>query len=256
MSTAFPSIRRWWVYQLFYAAFLLTVFGILWAMDRQPDIPSGLLFAFCLGNVNTIAIDLLRLRLCRQRLALAQLAALDQDIQDQTRLLQPLQAQMAMHESKLQQIPAFEQQIARLQQDYDALKAQYAGLREKEKTAEISHALEVHQKGEKFEVLDSAVTPLQPASPNRVLISLAGLFGGLFAGIALAAAAEMNDESVRSESEASRIFGKAVLSGIPQIVSAGEKRAWRLRAVGVVTATVAGAVTAGLLLSVVARGLF
>ena len=71
MSTAFPSIRRWWVYQLFYAAFLLTVFGILWAMDRQPDIPSGLLFAFCLGNVNTIAIDLLRLRLCRQRLALA-----------------------------------------------------------------------------------------------------------------------------------------------------------------------------------------
>lgn len=71
MFTAFPSIRRWWVYQLFYAAFLLTVFGILWAMDRQPDIPSGLLFAFCLGNVNTIAIDLLRLRLCRQRLALA-----------------------------------------------------------------------------------------------------------------------------------------------------------------------------------------
>jgi len=71
LFTAFPSIRRWWVYQLFYAAFLLTVFGILWAMDRQPDIPSGLLFAFCLGNVNTIAIDLLRLRLCRQRLALA-----------------------------------------------------------------------------------------------------------------------------------------------------------------------------------------
>jgi phosphoserine phosphatase RsbU/P len=71
LSTAFPSISRWWVYQLFYAAFLLTVFGILWAMDRQPDIPSGLLFAFCLGNVNTIAIDLLRLRLCRQRLALA-----------------------------------------------------------------------------------------------------------------------------------------------------------------------------------------
>ncbi len=186
----------------------------------------------------------------------AQLAALDQDIQDQTRLLQPLQAQMAMHESKLQQIPAFEQRIARLQQDYDALKAQYAGLREKEKTAEISHALEVHQKGEKFEVLDSAVTPLQPASPNRVLISLAGLFGGLFAGIALAAAAEMNDESVRSESEAARIFGKPILSGIPQIVSADEKRAWRVRAVGVVTGTVVGAATAGVLLSIVARGLF
>jgi len=186
----------------------------------------------------------------------AQMTNLDQDIQDQSRLLQPLQAQMAMHEAKLQQIPAFEQQIARLQQDYDALKAQYAGLRDKEKTAEISHALEVHQKGEKFEVLDSAMTPLQPASPNRVLISLAGLFGGLLAGIALAAAAEMNDESVRSENEASRIFGKPIFSEIPMIVSAEEKRAWKVRAVGIVAGTVAGAVTAGFLLSFMAGGLF
>lgn len=186
----------------------------------------------------------------------AQITNLDQDIQDQTKLLQPLQAQMAMHEAKLQQIPAFEQQIARLQQDYDALKAQYAGLREKEKTAEISHALEVHQKGEKFEVLDPAVAPIHPASPNRVLISLVGLFGGLLAGIALAAMADMNDESVRSENEASRIFGKPILSGIPPIVSAKEKRASQIRAAAMVAGTVAGAVTAGFLLSFLAGGLF
>jgi polysaccharide chain length determinant protein (PEP-CTERM system associated) len=186
----------------------------------------------------------------------AQIANLDQEIQDQSKLLQPLQAQMAMHESKLEQIPAFEQQIARLQQDYDALKVQYAGLRDKEKTAEISHALEVRQKGEKFEVLDPAVTPLQPSSPNRTLISLAGLFGGLLAGLALAAMADMNDESVRSESEASRIFGKPTLSEIPRIVSAKEKRAFRIRAAGMVVGTVAGAVIAGVLLSYVAGGFF
>ena len=71
MAGAIPSISRWWVYQLLYAAFLLTVFGILLAMDRQPDILSGVLFAFGLGNVNTIAIDLLRLRLSKQSPALA-----------------------------------------------------------------------------------------------------------------------------------------------------------------------------------------
>jgi len=43
------------------------------------------------------------------------------------------------------------------------------------------------------------------------LIALAGLFGGLLAGIGLAAGAEMNDESVRTENEAARIFGKPVL---------------------------------------------
>jgi phosphoserine phosphatase RsbU/P len=67
LSTAFPSIRRWWFYQLFYAVLLLTAFGMLWAVGQQPDFSSGLLFAFGLGNLNTIAIDLLRFRLSRQK---------------------------------------------------------------------------------------------------------------------------------------------------------------------------------------------
>jgi polysaccharide chain length determinant protein (PEP-CTERM system associated) len=186
----------------------------------------------------------------------AQIARLDEEIQEQARLLQPLQAQMSMHETKLQQIPAFEQQLSRLQQDYDALKAQYAGLRDKEKTAEISHALEVHQKGEKFEVLDAAVTPTAPASPNRTLISLAGLFGGLLAGIALAAVSELNDESVRSEKEASRILGRPILSAIPEIISDKDRRASNVRAFGMLAGTVVASVTVGLLLAFLAGGLF
>ncbi len=71
MSGAFPSLTRWWFYQLFYAALLLTAFGMLWAVGQQPDFSSGLLFAFGLGNLNTIAIDLLRLRLSRQKPILA-----------------------------------------------------------------------------------------------------------------------------------------------------------------------------------------
>jgi succinoglycan biosynthesis transport protein ExoP len=185
----------------------------------------------------------------------AQAQKLEEDIQDQTRQLVPLQTQMAFHEAKLQHIPEFEQKIARLQQDYDALKVQYNGLLGNEKAAEISHALEVHQKGEKFEVLDAAVTPNLPAAPNRLLISLAGLFGGLLAGAALAAFAEMNDESVRSDTEAARILGKPVLSGIPQIVSAQELRRWRVRAIGAFAGTVAGSVALGFLLSIVARSL-
>lgn len=186
----------------------------------------------------------------------AQIANLDEEIQTQTRSLQPLQAQMQTHEQKLEQMPAFEQQITRLQQDYDALKLQYAGLREKEKTAEISHALEVHQKGEKFEVLDAAVTPHAPAFPNRPLIAIAGLFGGLLAGVALAVLVDMSDVSVRSESEASRILGRPVLSAVPEIISAQERRSERARAFGVFVATVSGAVAAGFLLSFLAGGLF
>jgi len=186
----------------------------------------------------------------------AQIAKLEEDIQEQTKLLEPLQAQMDFHTSKLEQLPVFEQQIARLQQDYDILKTQYTGLLEKEKAAEISHALEVHQKGEKFEVLDAAVTPDGPAAPNRLLISIAGLVGGLLVGIALAAAAEINDESVRTEQEAAHIFGKPILGGVPRLTSSKEMRAQRWHATGLLAGTVVGSVALGFLFAFITERLF
>lgn len=179
----------------------------------------------------------------------AQIGKLEEHIQEQSKLLKPLQARMDFHESKLEQMPVFEQQIARLQADYDTLRTQYTGLMDKEKAAEISHALEVHQKGEKFEILDKAVTPGKPSSPNRKLISLAGLLGGLMAGIALAIVVELGDESVRSEAEATRILGKPVLSGIPQIISTRERRVEQFRVVGMLAGTVVGSAALGFLLS-------
>lgn len=179
----------------------------------------------------------------------AQIEKLDEEIKDQTKLLQPLQARMEFHTSKLAQVPVFEQQISRLQQDYDILKAEYTVLLDKKQAAQMSYALEVHQKGERFVILDAAQTPLNPAAPNRLLFSIAGMFGGLIVGIGLAAAAELNDESVRNENEAARIFGKPVLTGIPIIISAKERRARRWRAVGLVAGTIAGSAVLGLLAS-------
>jgi len=186
----------------------------------------------------------------------AQIQKLNEEMQQQTAQLEPLQAQMKFHESKLEQMPIFEQQIARLQADCDILKTQYTGLLDKEKAAELSHALEVRQKGEKFEVLDAATTPNKPAAPNRLLICIAGVIGGLLAGFALAAVAEMNDESVRSEGDATRILGKPVLSVIPQIVSTREQHLKFWRTAGLLTGTVVGSAVIGLILSLVSGRIF
>ncbi len=186
----------------------------------------------------------------------AQIEKLNEDIQEQEKLLPSLQAKMDFHASKLEKMPVFEQQIAGLQRDYDILKTQYTGLLDKKFAAAMSNALEIHQKGERFVVLDAATTPENPAAPNRVLISLAGMMGGLLAGIALAAVVEMNDESVRTENEASSIFGKPVLTGIPYIVSVRERRFRRLRATGLFVGTMVGATALGLALSFVAGRFF
>ncbi len=186
----------------------------------------------------------------------AQIEKLDEGIREQKELVEPLQSRMAFHESKLERIPVFEQQIARLQSDYDILRTQYMGLLDKEKAAEISHALEVHQKGEKFTILDPAVTPSKPAAPNRMLITIGGLVGGLLLGIALAALAEMYDESVRSEGEAARIFGKQVLCGVPRILSGEEIRLNHLRRLGIFAGTLTGSAAFGLILSFLSGRLF
>jgi uncharacterized protein involved in exopolysaccharide biosynthesis len=186
----------------------------------------------------------------------AQIEKLNEEMQQQTALLEPLQAQMKDHESKLEQMPVFEQQIARLQADCDILRTQYTKLLDNEKAAELSHALEVRQQGEKFEVLDAAFTPNKPAAPNRLLICIAGVIGGLLAGFALAAIAEMGDESVRSEHDATRILGKPVLSAIPEIVSVQEKHLRFWRAAGLLAGTAVASAALGLALSVVSGRIF
>jgi hypothetical protein len=167
-----------------------------------------------------------------------------------------LQERIEFHTQKLAEEPVFEQKIGNLQQNYEALKKQYASLLDKKQAADLSYALEVRQKAERFVVLDAAKAPQKPAAPNRTLISFAGFMGGLLLGMAFAAIAEMNDEAVRSESEAARILGKPVLSGIPRLVSAQERRILWVRAAAVLVCTVLGSSALGLLLSVVAGRFF
>jgi polysaccharide biosynthesis transport protein len=186
----------------------------------------------------------------------AQIEKLDDDVKEQSRLLPPLQDRIEFHTRKLAQEPVFEQKIGNLQQNYEALKKEYASLLDKKQAADLSYALEVRQKAERFVVLDAAKTPQKPNAPNRPLYSFAGLMSGLVMGIALAAAAEMNDEAVRSENEAARILGKPVLGGIPQLVSAKERRISWIRAVGMLLCTVVGSSALGIVLSALAGRFF
>jgi succinoglycan biosynthesis transport protein ExoP len=181
----------------------------------------------------------------------AQIEKLDEDVNRLSSQMAPIQSQIEAHTARLAQIPVFEQKLSRLQQDNDSLRKQYASLLDKKQAAEMSYALEVRQKAEKFVVLDAAQTPVNPIAPNRPMIGMAGLLGGLLVGFALAAAIEMNDETVRSEGEAARLVGKPVLSGIPHLVSAEERSRRVRRAAGMVACTVVGSLALGFLFSFV-----
>ena len=159
----------------------------------------------------------------------SQLAKLDQEIADQAKLQASLNEQISSHVAKLEQMPIFEGRIAGLMRDYDSLRAHYNRLLDRQLTAAMASNFEDHQKDERFQTLDVATVPDKPAAPNRRLIGLGALFGGVFVGLAVAVVVDMSDTAVRSEKEAARILGAPVLAGIPEIISANQLMMQRVR---------------------------
>jgi succinoglycan biosynthesis transport protein ExoP len=179
----------------------------------------------------------------------AEVNKLDQDIEEQTKNQADLQSQIQFHVGKLQQVPIFEQQIAGLMRDYDALRNHYNQLQEKKLSAQMAGELETYQAGERFEVIDTAVPPESPFGPKRGLMIVGGIFMGLMCGIGAALVVEMSDESVRHEREAAQIFGKPILAGIPKITSNKERLLAHWRIASLTAGTAIAAVAFGLVIS-------
>lgn len=185
----------------------------------------------------------------------AQLAKLDDDIQEQTKLQKSLQEQIDFHSSKLEREPIFEQQMATLMRDYDMLRTHYNRLLDKKLSADMYSALVNREEAERFVILDSAPVPAQPFGPNRFLYCLTGLIGGLFTGIGLMILREITDQSIRDEREAASILDKGVLAGIPLIVSTHQARKRQILATCGVAATVMLSSGLGLTVSYVMKWL-
>ena len=186
----------------------------------------------------------------------AQYQKLNREIEEQTKYQAQLQEQITFHISKLERVPIFEQQIAGMMRDYDSLRMHYQSLLDKRISAEMASALESRQKAERFLILDAAAVPEKPFGPNRLMIALTGLLGGLLGGLGLAFVVEGADESVRSEREAALILGKPVLAGIPHMWSPQQIRANKLRAFGAVVGTTVCSAVLGMLISRVSGWLF
>jgi polysaccharide biosynthesis transport protein len=179
----------------------------------------------------------------------SQLAKLDQEIAEQSKLQAQLNEQINFHVSKLEQVPVFEGRIAGLMRDYDSLRAHYNRLLDRKLSAQMASNLEDHQKEERFQTLDTATVPNKPSAPNRPLIVLGALFGGLFIGLAVGVVIDLSDTAVRSEKEAARILGAPVLAGIPSIVSPKEQAVQRFRIGATAVIVVASSAVVGFLIT-------
>lgn len=127
------------------------------------------------------------------------------DIDNQIEFLEERRAEIATSMEELQRTiqatPNNAITLNGLQRDLENVREQYDRAVESRARAETGDTIEALSRGQRISVIENAVAPDAPNSPDRRMVALAGFGGGLFAGLALVLLLELLNSSVRRSSE-------------------------------------------------------
>jgi polysaccharide chain length determinant protein (PEP-CTERM system associated) len=143
--------------------------------------------------------------------------------------IQRLRAQLDAVEVRLAKTPKVAEQLSALEREHEHLFDSYQEFSKKRLEAGVAADMESRQKGEKFRVLEQAVPPPDPSSPNRPLLLAVGLLLGTALAAAFALVAEALDESFHTPRRLQDRFGIPVLAAIPAVVLPSDVAAQRAR---------------------------
>ena len=122
--------------------------------------------------------------------------------------------------------PKNEMVLNDLERQLASLQTQYTNAVNSLGQAQVGEKIEVMSKGQRFTLIEAPFDRNVPVSPQRLLISAAGLMGGLGAALGFIVLWEMLNRSIRRPVELSQHLGIQPIITIPYIRTAGERR-WR-----------------------------
>lgn len=122
----------------------------------------------------------------------------------------------------LRNVPSEKKILADLQRERDTYKRIDDELVLKIGQSEVSKQMELQDKTETFRIVDPAILPTRPSTPNRVMIILLGFIASIALGIVTVILLYHMDNSVKSIDELKKAMNKPVLAVIAQIVTEEE----------------------------------
>jgi len=138
-----------------------------------------------------------------------------------------LQARRASATQEIEQIssqqfsnPALIQEAQNISRDYDVLKSQYDKMLSDRENLRLKGQVVSARGTAKVEVLDPPVMPRAPVAPNRPLLLLLVLGGGVAVGLGAAFAASEMQSSFATTAKLERTVGLPVLGAISQSITA------------------------------------
>ena len=127
-----------------------------------------------------------------------------------------LQQNIANREQELKEVPEAQKELAILMQERDSYRSIYNDLLARMGQSEVSTQMEVANKASTFRVVDPAVLPQVPISPDMFRMLLLAVAGGFGCGLGLVFLLENMDSRLRDVSVLEDM-GLDVLAVIPNI---------------------------------------
>ena len=146
------------------------------------------------------------------------------EIENREHAIATLKDKVSEYQSRLNDEPVREQQLADLTRGYDQSKANYDELLKKENESRMATSMERLQKGERFRMIDPPSLPLKPDFPNRLKFCALGLGLGLGLGVLVVGGLEFIDDRLHSEKAIKALLPMKVISEIPDILTPSDER--------------------------------
>lgn len=139
-----------------------------------------------------------------------------------------LRRYIGANQATLRGIPSAKAGLEKLEIEKNNQKQIYDQLFARHGQSEVSKQMEVQDKSMTFRIVDPAIMPAKPVSPNRLAIMLGGIAAGLAGAFGILFMLDNLDSSIKS-SEAAKGFGIPILAVVPEItdpetIEKGRKR--------------------------------
>jgi succinoglycan biosynthesis transport protein ExoP len=152
-----------------------------------------------------------------------QLQSNQNEMANRERAIAGLKTSIGEYQSRLNQEPVREQQLADLTRGYDQSKSNYDELLKKKNQSEMATSMERLQQGERFRVLDPPGLPVKPDFPNRLKFCGMGLGVGLMLGLVVAGGFEWMDDRMHSEKEIKDLIPVSIMVEIPEVLNLSDE---------------------------------
>jgi polysaccharide chain length determinant protein (PEP-CTERM system associated) len=144
----------------------------------------------------------------------AELVKVESDLAAMTARENHLKQVVESKKEYLRDIPAEKKKLLDMERQRETNRQIYEELILRHGQSEVSKQMEIQDKGATFNIVDPAVLPTKPVSPNRVMIILMGIAAGLAGAFGIIFLMDNMDTSIKTV-DALKTLGLPVLAVIP-----------------------------------------